>query len=102
MRLEACDRCGTLLTRQQKYQRQRFCGRRCFGGWLSEHQRGRDLSAMQQRRTAILLAQSRQRIEAEFGALSERELALVRLALKRGYLKGYKTAIWDGERREAA
>lgn len=84
------------------HRRQRFCGRPCFGVWFGAVQRGRDMSALAQKRRAKALAQSRERIEREFGTLSDRELALIKLALRRGYLKGYRAATWASDREEAA
>lgn len=80
----------------------RFCSQTCYWLWLREAYKGRDLAQMTQRRMDGYRAHVRCGIEAQFGTLSDRELALVRLALTRGYKKGYYVARRENDRERTA
>lgn len=91
-----CVRCG--VTYIPKWRGQKFHNRKCFGISMTVRQRGRDMEAMQRRRSEVMRARFRARIEAEFGQLSDRELTLIKKAMQLGYQKCYRSL----GRREAA
>lgn len=97
---KVCVQCGQAYIPKGKHQK--FHNRKCYGLSLRISQRGRDIQAMQHRRSEVMRARVRAQIEAAFGPLSERELDLERLALSRGYQKGYRVARRDNRREDAA
>lgn len=64
--------------------------------------KGRVTTAATRYRMDRQRATYRRRIEAAFGTLTDRELALVKIALVKGYQKGYYVARGDNQRAEAA
>lgn len=85
-----CEHCGNPYIPTGRDQR--FCSPKHYGVWLGKAQAGRDMREMSRKRMVTVRAKARQRIRAEFGTLTDREQALVKLALSKGYQKGYKVA----------
>lgn len=85
-----CQRPFRPARREQVYDR-----RQCWYREMRRRQRGQMREAMARAMAAkIAKCRARQRaaLYAAFGELSERECALVRLALARGYQRGYRVA----------
>lgn len=80
---------------------QKYCKPGCFHLTLRSSQKGQIMAAATKRLHELTKERSRAKIAAEFGTLSDREIALIKMALSRGYMRGYHRARRDN-RRDAA
>jgi hypothetical protein len=79
------------------YRQQRFCSRSCgaLAGRVQSSWREvriANLAKANARRFELARDRYRKQVEEVFGALTDREVTLIRLAMKRGYHKGYNAA----------
>ena len=93
--MKACEWCGKALG--QRHQK-RFCRLKCWYAYQRKHLQGRQVVKAQEVRLAKSREAFRQKMAAEFGPLSDREIALVRKGLRRGYLRCYHALTNPGVR----
>lgn len=98
--LQPCRTCGHDFRPARVVQK--YCHPRCFYLTLRSSQKGAVMAAATKRLHELTKARSRAKIAAEFGALSDREVALIKMALSRGYQRGYHRARRENQRDTAA